>query len=83
MRVKEVEMAQMAHDEAMPAEPLVTEDSIQEARRKVMELAERQGVKPIRSLKDLKGDFWPEDESIDEFIATIRQWRRESDRHAP
>ena len=21
-------------------------------------------------------DFWPEDESIDEFIATVREWRR-------
>jgi hypothetical protein len=25
----------------------------------------------------LIGDFWPDDESSDEFIATIRRWRRE------
>ncbi|HSH01653.1 MAG TPA: hypothetical protein VLL52_03980 [Anaerolineae bacterium] len=30
---------------------------------------------PVVRLEDLFGDFWPEDESIDEFIATVRQWR--------
>jgi hypothetical protein len=43
----------------------------------VAELAEVQGVTPIQTLDDLWGDFWPEDESIDEFIETIRQWRHE------
>jgi hypothetical protein len=26
---------------------------------------------------ELLGDFWPEDETADEFIAGVRQWRRE------
>lgn len=43
----------------------------------VEELAVLQGVKPIASLEELKADFWPEDESVDEFIQTIRQWREE------
>ena len=40
-------------------------------------LAREQGVKPIKSIDDLRGDFWPEDESVDDFVETIRQWRRE------
>jgi hypothetical protein len=40
-------------------------------------LLAQHGVKPIADPKELRGDFWPEDESIDEFIATIRRWRRE------
>jgi hypothetical protein len=43
----------------------------------VAELAEAQGVKPIETLDELKADFWPEDESLDDFIETIYQWRRE------
>jgi transcriptional regulator with XRE-family HTH domain len=38
-------------------------------------LAKEQGVKPITDFNTLLGDFWPEDESIEEFIATLRQWR--------
>lgn len=41
------------------------------------ELADRQGVKPVASLEDLAGDFWPESESDEEFVAAIREWRRQ------
>jgi hypothetical protein len=41
----------------------------------VEELAARQGVKPITDLEALRADFWPEEESVDEFIATVRAWR--------
>ncbi len=44
------------------------------------ELAKRQGVKPIRSIKDLQGDFWPEEESIDDFLSWLRATRREDDK---
>lgn len=37
----------------------------------------RQGVKPIRSIEDLHGEFWPEEESVDEFLAWVRAIRRE------
>jgi hypothetical protein len=40
-------------------------------------LAAQQGVKPITNIADLYGDFWPEDESVDDFIATVRRWRDE------
>jgi hypothetical protein len=35
---------------------------------------------PIKSIDDLAGDFWPEDEDPDEFDATIRRWRDEDRR---
>jgi hypothetical protein len=41
------------------------------------ELAAEQGVKPVESPKVLRGDFWPEDESLDEFLAWLRKLRRE------
>lgn len=31
----------------------------------------------VQSLDDLWGDFWPEHESVDDFINTVRQWRQE------
>lgn len=40
-------------------------------------LAASQGVKPIRNVADLHGDFWPEDEGPDDFITALREWRRE------
>jgi len=43
-------------------------------------LAKRQGVGPLSfDALRAKADFWPEDESIDDFIATIRQWRDEDE----
>jgi len=41
-------------------------------------LARHQGVGPLdfENARRL-GMFWPEDESIDEFIATVRSWRDE------
>jgi hypothetical protein len=38
----------------------------------------RQGVRPVRTFDDLLGDFWPNEETADEFVATIRKWRSES-----
>lgn len=43
----------------------------------LMTLAREQGVLPISNFDDQLGDFWPEDETADEFVETIRKWRRE------
>jgi hypothetical protein len=43
-------------------------------------LAASQGAPLAVRFKDLVGDFWPEDETCDEFIATVREWRREGPR---
>ena len=40
----------------------------EQAHARAWELARQQGVKPIRSIKELQGDFWPEEESVDEFL---------------
>ncbi len=34
-------------------------------------------ARPVQRLEDLWGDFWPEDESVDDFISAVRRWRRE------
>ncbi len=41
------------------------------------ELARQQGVKPIKNIKELQGDFWPEDESVDEFLELVRSIRHQ------
>ncbi len=53
--------------------------TIDERHAKLLRLAEEQGVKPVESIADLRADLFPEDESIDDFIATVRQWRKEGD----
>lgn len=45
--------------------------------RTVDELAHAQCVNPVKEIEDLSVGFWPENESIDEFIITVRQWRHE------
>lgn len=40
----------------------------------VEELAQEQGIHPINNLADLAID-WPKDESVDEFIALVREVR--------
>jgi hypothetical protein len=43
----------------------------------IEKLAAQQGVGPVADPGDLVGDFWPEDENIDDFIAAVRRWRKE------
>jgi hypothetical protein len=42
-------------------------------------LAIAQGVRPIEDIDELVADFWPEDESVEDFIAAVRRWRYEGD----
>jgi hypothetical protein len=48
------------------------------ARARLRALIEERGIKPI-SADQLRamGDLWPEDESVDDFIAEVREWRRD------
>jgi len=32
---------------------------------------------PVQRLENLYGDFWPDDEPIDNFIDAVREWRQE------
>jgi NAD-dependent oxidoreductase involved in siderophore biosynthesis len=56
---------------------LTCEEARRRAHARVWELAKQQGVKPIRSIKELQGDFWPEDESVDDFLSWLRASRQE------
>jgi hypothetical protein len=35
------------------------------------------GVLPIETAESLAADFWPDDESVDDLVATVREWRRQ------
>jgi len=41
----------------------------------VQQLMTEQCTGPIDDVAVLHGDFWPEEESIEEFIDTLREWR--------
>ena len=41
-------------------------------------IAKKQGTQPLKHIEDLYGDFWPEDETADDFVRMMRQWRNES-----
>ena len=39
------------------------------------QLMSEQGTGPIADVSVLHGDFWPEEESIEEFLETLYDWR--------
>ncbi len=43
----------------------------------LLALARAQGVKPVTEPEQLLGGFWPEGESVDDFLEARRQWQRE------
>ncbi len=50
----------------------------EEAPKSIEQIAAEQGKGPINFDELLAlGEFWPEDESIDDFIAAVREWRRD------
>ncbi len=44
----------------------------------IEQLVAEQGTRPL-NFEEMLGDFWPEDEITDEFLATLREWRNESE----
>lgn len=45
------------------------------------ELIRRQGKGPVNDPSILHGDFWPEDEPIEEFLAALHEWRGHGQAH--
>lgn len=43
-------------------------------------LAEEQGVGIVADFDALLGDFWPDNETIDDFLAARQRWRIEDER---
>jgi hypothetical protein len=41
----------------------------------IEQLKAAQGTIPISDPRELLGDFWPEEENIDDFLAALREWR--------
>jgi hypothetical protein len=41
----------------------------------VEQLMAGQGTGPVTDVSVLHGDFWPEEESIEEFLETLHEWR--------
>ncbi|MGB8510823.1 MAG: hypothetical protein WCD76_20795 [Pyrinomonadaceae bacterium] len=56
---------------------LTREEIRRQAHARAWELAKQQGVKPVGDIKELQGDFWPEEESVDEFLTWVRDTRRQ------
>lgn len=47
--------------------------------KSLLELAAEQGVKPFDFAETQRAArFWPENESADEFVAAIREWRQDA-----
>ncbi|HEV7906360.1 MAG TPA: hypothetical protein VGO96_21150 [Pyrinomonadaceae bacterium] len=53
------------------------EQARRQAHAQARELARQQGVKPICNIEDLRSKFWPEEESVDEFLALVRAIRQQ------
>jgi hypothetical protein len=62
-------------DASPPAVPVFSSGSRRHI--DVQALARQQGVEPIQDPDVLRGDFWPEDESIDDFLQALRASRRD------
>ena len=41
----------------------------------IEQLAVEQGTGPITDVSVLHGNFWPEEESIEDFLAALYEWR--------
>lgn len=72
---KFLELSPQPHPEAGELGDLYSFDALPD----LDALAEAQGVRPIENIDDLVADFWPEDESVEDFIAAATEGRREED----
>jgi len=64
--------------------PIIRDDiSASTAVRNELErLAAEQGVQPITDFDSLRADFWPEQESVADFVRIVRVRRRHSGRRS-
>jgi hypothetical protein len=63
-------------DDSTPVVPIVPSGSRKHI--DVQALALQQQVEPIQDPDDLRGDFWPEEESLDDFLQGLRVSRRDA-----
>ena len=72
LRVEDVEVLERSMETPRPAEAAA---SFFDARTSLDVLAAQQNVRPVEDFEKLLGDFWPDDESADDFVAAVREWR--------
>ena len=53
----------------------VVQEALAEYVAEGIEPQESRAGQPIQDLDDLRAQFWPEDEPVDDFIAAVREWR--------
>ncbi len=53
----------------------LTDQYSQSGHPSIAELMKDQGLAFPRDPNELLGDFWPEDESIQDFLAALHEWR--------
>lgn len=63
-------------DQKRLREILNAEASRFDSAQRIAQLVAEQGTRPLR-FEEMLGDFWPEEESTDEFLATLREWHSE------
>jgi hypothetical protein len=64
------------------AQPIGSSQTEGAASPSIEELAAQQGVTPIDDFETLLGQPLPEDESAEQFSASLREWRQEGARPA-
>jgi hypothetical protein len=59
-------------------ETLAAEARERKPLKSVEQLVAEQGTRPLE-FEEMLGDFWPEEESVDDFLAAWRTWRSEGE----
>ena len=49
--------------------------------KRIEQLVAAQGTRPL-NFEEMLGDFWPEEESAEEFLTTLREWRNEAEQRS-
>ena len=63
------------HRDSAPDDSRATARRAASGRPSIEQLMAEQGTGPIMDVSVLHGDFWPEEESSEEFLETLREWR--------
>jgi hypothetical protein len=63
------------HRDSAPDDPPASVRYAASGHPSVEQLMAEQGTGQINDVSVLHGDFWPEEESIEDFLETLHQWR--------
>jgi hypothetical protein len=74
--VLEEKLASLPSEGHRPIEALFA-DLPRAMSEEIQAFLQAQGAKPVERFSDLLGDFWPEDESVDDFLEARRRWQLE------